>query len=135
MLAILTPQTVGLALIFLSLAVIRIMLAFPRLHSPAKPRKTESYIEERLYNALVREGFEVVPQYRIGRCHVDLAIPSAKLAIECDGKAYHSSPEQKAKDRRRDKFIRSRGWRVIRFTGREINGRLSEVVAKVESNL
>lgn len=33
---------------------------------------------------------------------------------------FHSTPDQVASDRRRDAFMRARGWHVLRFTGRAI---------------
>lgn len=44
-----------------------------------------------------------------------------KLGIECDGHAYHSTPEQKARDNRRTGEVIGEGFYVIRFTGSEIN--------------
>ena len=44
-----------------------------------------------------------------------------KYAIECDGHDFHEkTPEQAARDKKRDNFIQSQGWKVFRFTGREI---------------
>lgn len=45
-----------------------------------------------------------------------------------DGKAYHSS----AHDRRKNAYLRRNGWRVLRFSGRQINGELSKVLALIE---
>ena len=44
----------------------------------------------------------------------DFANPVVKVAIECDGKAFHTDP---ARDRRRDELMRRSGWQVYRFTG------------------
>ena len=93
----------------------------------------ESPIERRLYYALLREGYLVVPQVRCGSYRIDLALPAFNIAIECDGKAYHSSPKQKAHDRRKNAYLKSNGWRVLRFSGSRINRKLNEVLAKIES--
>ena len=43
------------------------------------------------------------------------------VAIECDGHQFHErTPEQATRDRRRDRYLTIRGWRVLRFTGTEI---------------
>jgi len=51
-------------------------------------------IENKMENALKKEGIEFVFQYPI-RCKygyiVDFFIPSKKLIIECDGEAWHDS--------------------------------------------
>lgn len=56
------------------------------------------------------------PQYPVGRFFVDFANPRAKVAIECDGKAYH---QDLAKDMARQKEIEAMGWAVYRITGSE----------------
>lgn len=54
------------------------------------------------------------PQFPIGRFFVDFANPAAKVAIECDGAAYHTD---KAKDARRDAELQALGWTVYRISG------------------
>nr|WP_144922397.1 DUF559 domain-containing protein [Paenibacillus bovis] len=109
------------------------------LHKPSKDNieidYCESYIERRLYKALQYRGYYVRTQVRCGKYRIDIALPAYRLAIECDGKAYHSSPEQKAHDRRKNAYLRRNGWRVLRFSGRQINGELSKVLARIEKAL
>lgn len=94
--------------------------------------KCESHIERRLFNALVFNGYSVRTQVPCGRYRIDLALTSQRIAIECDGKAYHSSPAQKAHDRRKNAYLRKNGWRVLRFSGSQINGNMSKVLARIE---
>lgn len=54
------------------------------------------------------------PQYPALGFFVDFANPKAKVAIECDGAAYH---QDKAKDEARDKRLTAAGWSVYRITG------------------
>lgn len=43
------------------------------------------------------------------------------IVVECDGHEYHErTKEQAERDRRRDREMQSAGYRVFRFTGREI---------------
>lgn len=55
---------------------------------------------------------------------VDFAIASrenGRVVVECDGHDYHErTKEQAARDRSRDRALTGLGWRVLRFTGREI---------------
>ncbi|MED4456195.1 endonuclease domain-containing protein [Metabacillus fastidiosus] len=97
--------------------------------------KCESPIERRLYTALTSRGYDVRTQVPCGRYRIDLALPQHRLAIECDGKAYHSSPEQKAHDRRKNAYLRKSGWRVLRFTGSQINSRIPKVIREIEKNI
>ena len=52
-----------------------------------------------------------LPTYRL-----DLAYPHARVAIEYDGEAFHTSPEQRERDRRRREHLRELGWTVIVLT-------------------
>lgn len=66
------------------------------------------------------------PQHKLGRFRFDFAmdlkgIEKPVLLIECDGKAFHSSPEQIENDRRKDDAARQAGIALIRFTGAELN--------------
>jgi very-short-patch-repair endonuclease len=38
------------------------------------------------------------------------------VAVELDGRLYHSSPEQHERDLRRDSALAAMGWGTIRFT-------------------
>ncbi|CAM5432714.1 hypothetical protein SAFG77S_08033 [Streptomyces afghaniensis] len=102
---------------------------------PASPRNMcESPIERRLYDELIYNGYDVTPQVRCGAYRIDLALIAHRIAIECDGKAYHSSPEQKAHDRKKDRYLRKNGWTVMRFSGRQINGQMPKILAKIQKN-
>ncbi|WP_257985575.1 endonuclease domain-containing protein [Bacillus sp. V5-8f] len=68
--------------------------------------KLESPIERRLDDALILRGEYVKSQVPCGKYRIDLTLPAYRIAIECDGKAYHSSPEQKAQDRRKNAYLR-----------------------------
>jgi hypothetical protein len=54
------------------------------------------------------------PQYPVGRFFVDFGNPAAKVAIECDGAAFHTD---KVKDAARDAELNRLGWSVYRFPG------------------
>lgn len=61
-------------------------------------------------------GMVMYPQYPVGKFFVDFGNPVARVAIECDGAAFHKDA---AKDQEREEIIRRLGWNVYRFTGRE----------------
>lgn len=56
-----------------------------------------------------------------GRFRVDFILKDARLIIELDGHAYHSTKEQLEGDAIRQRYLTRAGYSVIRFTGREIN--------------
>lgn len=54
------------------------------------------------------------------RRRFDVAFPSAKLAIEWDGRFWHESAAAFQTDRERDRTALAHGWRVVRFTWEEV---------------
>ncbi|WP_200933222.1 MULTISPECIES: endonuclease domain-containing protein [unclassified Sphingomonas] len=56
-----------------------------------------------------------------GRYRVDFILKDARLIIELDGHAYHSTKEQFERDAIRQRYLTRAGYSVIRFTGREVN--------------
>ena len=62
----------------------------------------------------------------LGGQRVDLAASATHQGVRCiiivelDGAKYHSSPEQQASDRKRDRKLLEKGFPVVRFAGSEI---------------
>jgi len=85
-----------------------------------------SPIEDRLYKRMKRAGLAPERQLLVreqGLGHMlDLALfcQDGNLDIECDGKKYHTGPEKAEIDRTRDNVLTCAGWRILRFSGREI---------------
>lgn len=105
------------------------------INSDTEKLKCESYIEHRLYNALKNNGYNPSTQVKVGRYRIDIAFETAKLAIEADGKAYHSSPTAKARDRRRNAFLKSHGWKVLRFSGSRIHRDIKGILIQIDQEL
>ncbi len=97
-----------------------------------------SPIEERLFRSLKTAGLMPERQFyvqdRKGGYFLDLAVfcQKGKIDIECDGETYHSGREKAQADRQRDNRLTARGWRILRFSGSEINSDLSGCVAMVQ---
>jgi hypothetical protein len=51
---------------------------------------------------------------------VDLGFPDEKLAIEADGGTHGTWDNRKEKDLKKDKFLKDLGWKVLRYSNREI---------------
>ena len=82
----------------------------------------------------LRKGVDFSTQHPIKNSFIlDFAFSSKKIAIECDGEVWHSSPEAVKRDRFKDHILRKLGWTVIRFTGTEILEDPSRCVDKVFS--
>lgn len=73
-------------------------------------------IEQWLWHDIRQCNAILYPQYPVAGYFVDFGNPVARVAIECDGKAFHTD---KARDERRQREIEANGWTVYRFTGSE----------------
>ena len=80
-------------------------------------RVTVSSIELAVRAVLDRLGVEYEIQHRIGRYFADIFIPSRGLVIECDGSYWH---RDKMRDAKRDAYMVSLGYSVLRLPEREI---------------
>lgn len=72
-------------------------------------------IERGAWSDIRELPFSVWPQYPVGKYFVDFAIVHKRIAIECDGAAYHDAK----KDAIRDAELRRMGWHVVRIPGRD----------------
>lgn len=107
-----------------------------------------SWLERKVGNALRRLGLEPIRSYPIPKTtldskgrrrhwFVDYAFPDLKIAIEVDGSHWHSSPEAKDRDGRRQADIEAQGWTVLRFSDVQINADINacaEEVARIANN-
>lgn len=101
--------------------------------------QSESYFLSSNENSLIFRDIEIRPQfYEVmdqNHYRIDIAfilkrrdwfndneiIEEKKIAIECDGYDYHSSPYQKREDDKRTRKLKRKGWReVLRYSGSEI---------------
>ena len=77
----------------------------------------DSLFEQRVFREIRRRGYHVVPQYKVGTRSLDLVVvgDGGRLAVECDGHCWHTSPTQQMSDARRDRELRRMGWDVVRI--------------------
>lgn len=89
----------------------------------------ETSIEKKMRLALEEKLISFETQFKIGRFWVDFALTDYRLVIEADGEYWH---QDKEKDAKRDEIIKSYGWRVIRFSEKQINKDVSWCVSKIQ---
>lgn len=65
---------------------------------------------------------------------LDVGNEALKIAVEVDGGS-HCALKVRARDKRKDEFLRSRGWKVFRFTNEEVEADLARCVRKVLSSI
>lgn len=83
---------------------------------------------KKLYNELKKKGIDCELEKNDGYKRVDIAIPSAKLYIEVDGKQHSTNPKQIESDFMRDEYSRKNGFVTKRYTNNEIKHHLNEIV-------
>jgi very-short-patch-repair endonuclease len=66
---------------------------------------------------------------------IDVAFPDVKLAIEVDGRAWHSAWDRFEWDRTKQNRLELAGWKVLRFTWEAITGRPAKVLADIQQML
>jgi very-short-patch-repair endonuclease len=76
----------------------------------------DSLFEQRVFLRLRRRGYHVIPQFPVNGRRIDLVVVGAngRLAVECDGRSWHTSPEQVRDDLERERELRRVGWRFWR---------------------
>ncbi len=96
---------------------------------------------ERRLLALLREagctGWVANQRVRAGgRWYIlDVAFPAARLAIEVDGRAFHSDARAFQHDRTRQNDLVAAGWTVLRFTWADLVERPEHVLEAITTGL
>ena len=100
------------------------------------PQLTRSEAERRLLE-LIRNARLPEPRTnaRVGRHEVDFLWPEHDLVVEVDGYAFHSTRAAFERDRRRDAELQAAGYRVIRFTWRQLVNEHEAVIATLAAAL
>lgn len=87
----------------------------------ATGRDYDSDFEESVHRFLQEHQYDLEPQVGVAEYRIDLALRHPKdrerfiLAIECDGRLYHSSRSARDRDRLRERVLRDRGWTFYRI--------------------
>jgi very-short-patch-repair endonuclease len=111
-----------------------------RLISSAQLKSEEGLTRselERLFRRLCRRHRLAQPEVnaRVGRYEVDFIWRDRNLIVETDGFRHHGDRTAFERDRARDAHLQSLGFRVLRFTHRQLTDDRSAVVAALRSLL
>jgi predicted transcriptional regulator of viral defense system len=101
-----------------------------------EPAFTRSELEER-FLALCRAAGLPMPLTNnvTGADEIDFTWPDRRLIVEVDSLRHHGTRAAFERDRRRDQCLTAAGWRVVRFTWRQVNKAPAEVTATLRSLL
>lgn len=78
---------------------------------------TESKFEADVLREMLARGYKVTPQHKVGSYRIDFVVnvaPGERLAVECDGDAYHG-PDKWDEDVRRQRVLERLGWSFWRI--------------------
>jgi very-short-patch-repair endonuclease len=93
--------------------------------------------EKKLWYALRDKqiGARFRRQYGIGPYIADFCCPSEKLVVEVDGDSHFLDEETRRADATRESFLYGAGFKVLRFTNRDVMENLKGVLAVIEGHL
>ena len=100
-----------------------------------------SPIEDKMHQAMKESKIEAERQVytRAGGQNycLDFGIfcRQGNIDVECDGEKYHTLPDALARDRERNNHLASFGWRVLRFSGKEIHRVLQNCLGIVKTTI
>jgi very-short-patch-repair endonuclease len=98
-----------------------------------QPDPFESWFEVDVALELLRQKYRVIPQYEVAGYRIDLVVEGrqSRLAVECDGDAWHG-PESYDKDMARQRQLERAGWTFVRVRESEFyldrNRAIEEIV-------
>lgn len=85
--------------------------------------KAESPFELAVARHLINHGYSIKQQWQAGAYRIDMVAvdetTNTKIAIECDGEAFHSGEEKIRQDMERQTILERAGWQFIRIRGSE----------------
>jgi very-short-patch-repair endonuclease len=97
----------------------------------------ESPFEKSVQADLIREGYKIIPQWKVGAYRIDIVVVGndKKIAVECDGEKFHSH-DKLEEDIYRQTTLERLGWQFIRIRGSEYYKNpilsMNKVFAKLE---
>jgi len=103
----------------------------------------ESYLEEKVWDALKSEGIDAERQYeiyyqekkkkRFFRLDFGLFCKDRNIDLECNGDKYHHENKDDIKrDKSRDRILTKKGWAISRLTRDEITTKLKDCMYELK---
>lgn len=106
-----------------------------------RPSMAGSELERRFASVARHAGFQCIeyqfrpPWFDGVRGVVDVAFPAHKLIVELDGRRWHATLDAFENDRARDRLATEHGWRVLRFSWRDVVDHPEQVIASIRAAL
>jgi len=100
-------------------------------------RKNMPEAEHRLWCFLHNkqlDNYRFRRQHPVGKYIADFACVRERLIIEVDG-ATHGEPDEVTYDEARTAFLRSQGWKIVRYGNEEICKNIDDVLGDIDAHL
>lgn len=68
---------------------------------------------------LIKNGYSIIPQQKIGKYKVDFLIPKEKIVVEVDGELYHKNDFKKNREAE-IQIILGFDWKIIHIPAEKI---------------
>lgn len=107
-------------------------LARGRRQPGTQPPPFDSWFEVDVALELLRKRYRVTPQFEVAGKRIDLVVEGreSRLAVECDGDAWHGA-ERFDEDMARQRRLERAGWRFVRVRESQFYADRSESIAEV----
>lgn len=88
-----------------------------------------------MMGALDAAGLVYEREFQIGRYFLDFAFVACQVGIEVDGVGWHSRTKNATSDATRDAWLAEQGWRIFRYTTRQVGqdaaGCVQDLIARL----
>lgn len=96
-----------------------------------KPSYPEKFMMSVIQNEFVDK--EYIREYSVGIYSIDFAWPHKLFALEIDGDQHQRFDEYIKRDSRKDKFLKSQGWTVLRVPWKEIVNNTKDKINEIKN--
>lgn len=90
--------------------------------------KYGSVPEAMLAIELIKNGYRIIPQQKVGKYHVDFALPNEKLIIEVDGSIYHTNKRKELEREASVNYAIGLDWHFVHLPAESISKDVRKVV-------
>ena len=108
------------------------------LHERIDGRLPRSWFQRLAKRALAGRDIRTVDEFPVGSAsgdflaHLDLAMPSLQIGVECQSWKWHATPTARAADARRRRRLKSMGWEIVEVWWSDLD-HLDEVVDELRA--
>lgn len=96
------------------------------------PKAMDTGHEKKVAFALAKYNLRVVPQHKLGKYVFDFKVVNYPILIEIDGNV-HNMKKVREKDYRKDRMAQKLGFKVLRYSNRELSESTNNIVQEMRA--